>query len=135
MVFPSNSLVRLLGRDRQIVGAVYPRRHPPYDVMGRFDQGFKSGCVPAEYLPTGLLYTSIDVFSLINPPWFEEEHRWAERSPRNICGLVTEDVVFCQRAMAQGLQPYVDVDLSYEVVHLGEQYISIQREEIAEAAE
>lgn len=126
MMFPADALTRLLRHGKDIVGATYARRAPPFDTMGQFDRNRKTGLVEADYLPTGLLYTATSVFEKIPGPWFHEEIHWGDRSSKNVAGTVTEDVVFCRKALAAFVQPYVDLDLTYDTVHIGDQYIQIE---------
>lgn len=134
MVFPPEALLRLLAHGKDMVGATYNRRAPPFDTMGKwaatdFTKPGPVGIVPASMIPTGLLLTRTEIFSWIEAPWFYEEHLWDKRSEANPAGVKTEDVVFCERAVAAGIQPYIDFDLTFEVGHIGERIIGCARPE------
>jgi hypothetical protein len=132
MVFPPDSLLRLLAHNKEMVGATYNRRSAPYDTMGKwetvdFSKPGSVGLVKAFLIPTGLLLMKISVFEKIDPPWFYETHEWDQRSDNNIAGVKTEDIVFSERAIAAGITPFIDFDLTFEVGHVGEQIIGCQR--------
>ena len=78
MTFPGDLLVRLLMRGKDVVGVPYPRRSPPYELLGRpkDPENDQSGCVEFEMLPAGLLLIKTEVFSRIPKPWFWESYKY-----------------------------------------------------------
>lgn len=119
MVVPPDTLLRLLSHKTDIVGALYPKRRPPYQVTGEnadgspLDLGNGTGLVAADRLPTGCLLIDVRVFDVMDKPWFPVT--W-------LPGADTwqgEDYGFCDKAMEIGIQPMADLDLTLEVQHLG----------------
>jgi hypothetical protein len=78
MTFPGDLLVRLLLRAKDIVGVPYPRRAPPYELLGRpkDPENDQRGCVEFEMLPAGLLLVRTEVFKRIPKPWFWESYKY-----------------------------------------------------------
>ena len=79
MTFPPDLLVRLLAHGKDIVGVPYPRRSPPYELLGRPkypEAGDQNGLVEMEMLPAGLLLIKTDVFKSIQSPWFWESYKY-----------------------------------------------------------
>lgn len=119
MIFPGEALMRLIARGKDIVGANYRQRRPPYGFTGHYLDGqdthlLEPGLHRMAHLATGLLLTRFDIYRKLPYPWFE-------------AGLTSEkardDVYFCQRAVAAGYEIWCDHDLTFEVRHIGEQEI------------
>jgi glycosyltransferase involved in cell wall biosynthesis len=114
MSFPPDALVRLLKADKDIVGANYVRRSPPYDSLAKANGGDQdvSGVVVVDGLPTGLLLIRSSVFDKLPQPWFDVT--WNDED------FLGEDYYFCNLAREHGFKIWMDCDLSAEVVHWGE---------------
>jgi len=87
MWFPPDALVRLLKREKDIVGATYCKRVPPYETLGRMlgavptdAELAQGGLWEAEWLPAGLLLVRMDVFRRMAWPWWHESYRWPGES-------------------------------------------------------
>ena len=81
MTFPPDLLVRLLLHGKDIVGVPYPRRAPPYELLGRPkypERGDQSGLVEMAMLPAGLLLIKLDALKRIPQPWFFESYKYGE---------------------------------------------------------
>lgn len=86
MVFPADALVRLINRQKEIVGCVYNKRVPPYETMGQLTtpQGVtpeqavslsrKGGLWEATMLPGGMILIKTEVFRKLHWPWFYETY-------------------------------------------------------------
>lgn len=77
MVFPPDTLERLLAHQKPIVGAVYRARQPPYIVVGRplepaIDIRTTTGIVECDHIPSGLMLIHCDVLRAMGYPWSEE---------------------------------------------------------------
>lgn len=116
MMFPPNTIDRLLKHEKDIVGCTYVRRGPPFDNLGHtahdVDRGRKSGLVEMAYIPTGMLLIKKEVFDKMKPPFFryetDEEH-----------GIVRgEDMVFSDMVRSLGFKMWCDLDLSKELRHI-----------------
>jgi hypothetical protein len=137
MMFPPDSLIRLLSHRVPIVGADYRLRMPPFPRIGHWINPEK----PFEdYIPIpddapqaglddkmavlgfGLILTHMRVFG--NPqwprPWFIRT--WMANAARrdNPSGFSTEDSIFCTMARACGFKIHCDLDLTKEVSHIGQ---------------
>lgn len=80
MKFPHDAIQRLMAHDKDIVGATYNKRVPPFETLGRIMT--KPGLTPqtiemgglheAEYLPGGFVMIKTEVFRKTQWPWFFE---------------------------------------------------------------
>lgn len=80
MMFPHDALMRLIEHDKDIVGANYRTRTPPFGFAGHYLDGtdnhvYSDDLEPMAHLPTGLLLIRFDVFRKI----LEHETERAER--------------------------------------------------------
>lgn len=121
--FPNHSLVRLLSHKLDIVGATYHRRVPPFDVLGRtLTEGpteAKSGLLEMAGMPTGLLLIKMSVFDAMKRPYFRLIHtEESEALPEG--DTLGEDYYFCNEARKLGFKLHCDIDLSYQVGHVGQ---------------
>lgn len=119
LVFPPDTLARLLRSGRSIVGATYARRKEPFEALGRLiprgrdlSQG---GIHEAEALPAGCLLIATSVFRQLKKPWFFETYDEA-RDP----WFVSEDYGFCEKARAAGMTLWCDLTLSTQIGHIGQ---------------
>jgi glycosyltransferase involved in cell wall biosynthesis len=119
MTFPNTTLHRLLAHRRPIVGALYTKRVPPYNLLGAPIGGGATieagGLIEMKHMPTGCLLIDMGVFAGLTPPYFRFLY---DEATGEIHG---EDYVFCDRARAAGFRIWCDVALSLEVGHIGQQ--------------
>lgn len=118
MIVPRTTLRQLLAWDKDIVGATYPRRVPPYGGLGAPVDGGESeqagALVEMRHLPTGCLMIRLSVFDALPGAHFRfaiDPHSGA---------IVGEDYDFCNRARAAGFKVWCDVGLSFEIGHIGQ---------------
>lgn len=142
MSFPHNTLFRLLAHGKDIVGATYARRTHPHTNLARplgdvcVDA---SGLTEVAALPTGCLLIHMSVFDKLKRPYFRfptmEENGPV---PSGLEGMVPEDgqprvlgedYTLCWLARGHGTKVWLDVELSYELVHWGEQGIRLKEGE------
>ena len=116
MVFPMDTLTRLLAHDKDIVGAVYSQRNPPFHPLGVMESGAHAHVPPGlhrmQMIPTGCLLIRTEVFQKLPKPWFN-------------CltvgdSILGEDYFFCQNATAAGYDLWCDGTLSRELGHIGQ---------------
>jgi len=123
MMFPENTLWRLLMHRQDIVAATYTKRVPPYPTLGNVLSGDVSlappGLVEMARVPTGCLLIKMHVFDKLPRPYFRFE---ANEQTGDIIG---EDYIFCDRARAAGFRIWCDPVLSHEIGHIGQQVFKI----------
>jgi hypothetical protein len=76
MAFNPDLALRLLKHEKDIVGATYPQRMPPYVTNGRFPKGFGPGLAPADFMPFGAMLVKTEVFKKLPRPWFFESYKF-----------------------------------------------------------
>ncbi len=124
MVFPRTTLHRLLLHQKDIVGATYSKRVPPYPVLGAALDSSPSpeqGLLEMKRLPAGCLLIKMSVFAALSEPYFRFSH---DESTGEIYG---EDYVFCDRARAAGFRIWCDGILSLEIGHIGQSVFMLGR--------
>ncbi len=145
MVFPPDSLVRLLAHDLDIVGVDYRSRGAPFRRIGVFLDGSKesrerdSGLLEMGVIGFGLILMRAAMFEQMPSPWFARTWAKEHSSLGNPDGFSTEDAYFCHCARQYGHRTWCDLDLSKEVQHVGEAVVpfdlpSVDREGVTAAA-
>jgi hypothetical protein len=117
--FPADGLARLLTHDRDIVGASYARRNPPYSVLGEWVNN-GTDLVPATKVPAGFLLIKTRVFEKIAAPWFLEPIDFSMRTEHNIIGQTSDDIYFCEQALKAGFEIWLDLSITTQMGHIGE---------------
>lgn len=115
-IFPGNALLRLLAHDKDIVGANYRQRTPPYKSAGVYKKPGSEmlpGLQPMEQMPTGLLLTRFEIYRKMSYPWFKPGTKNEAR----------DDIYFCRMARSLGYDIWCDNDLTKEVQHIAVQQI------------
>lgn len=117
MIFPGDALVRLLAHDKDIVGANYRTRTPPYKYAGVYQDPavdlMAGGLHRMIQLPAGMLLTRFDIYRKMGYPWFKPG---MHSEPR-------DDIYFCRRASEMGYELWCDHDLTKEIRHITVQEI------------
>lgn len=119
MVFPPDALTRLIAHDKDIVGANYRQRKPPYGFTAHYLDGsdthlLEPGLWPMSHVATGLLLTRFDIYRKLPYPWFNATSDRTQ--PR-------DEVYFCREAREAGYEIWCDHDLTFQVGHIGEQVV------------
>lgn len=126
MVFPPNTLFRLRQHDKDIVGCAYVRRTPPYDIMCKTlehaPKEVNSGLLEVASLPTGCLLVRRQIFNELGP-----YPKWRTPASEEHGKNMSEDYYFCKKAREMGYSIWLDVDLTKEVGHIGEQTLFPER--------
>jgi len=123
MVFKEDALLRLLARDKDIVGATYCTRRAPFLMvhhnLSELDPRSllePIGLYRVAALPCGFLLVKMRVFTELGTLFpFVTDCREE----------LGEDVYFCRLARAAGFDIWLDVDLSKDVRHCGQHYYSL----------
>lgn len=84
MVIPPDMLVRFLNHEKDIVGATYNKRVPPYETLGKLkgakpdtpEEARKGGLREAEMMPGGMMLIRTDVYRRTRWPWYFETYAW-----------------------------------------------------------
>lgn len=120
MVFPEDTIDRLLSHDVDIVGGLCFKKGPPFDPTLLVGENFKAQIL-RDYPPEGMievcatgtacLLLNLDILEKIPYPWFEFT-RLPDGRP------VGEDIGFCYKARDAGFKVYVDCSVKTEHVTL-----------------
>lgn len=81
LVFPPESLMRLLKHKKDIVGATYNKRVAPYETLGKLkgqkpDNINEGGLQEAELMPGGMMLIKMSVYDKLRWPWYYETYKW-----------------------------------------------------------
>lgn len=114
---PPFAFEQILHWEVDLVGGVVCERFPPFAAVvlktpesrWRLHDMPRQGLEPVAACGTGFLLVRRPVFQAMDAPWF--------RCGQIIADLLLEDVEFCFRAKAAGVQPFVDCGL--RIGHLG----------------
>lgn len=122
MEFPPDILLRLLARNKAIVGCAYRSRQEPHGVMARHlagtpATGAETGCLEMSHVPSGMLLVRRSVLSTMKYPYFFVTYGNALNE------FTTGDVNFCQEARRLGHKVWCDFDASANVRHIGQSSI------------
>lgn len=112
MVLPEDTLIRLLARDKDIVGGVYKTKYEVQaDVCEYFDEK-RDDFMKVKALGTGCLLIKTEVFKKLPMPWFKYE--WLPN------GFIkrSHDWIFCEDARNAGYDIWADRTL--ELGHIGQ---------------
>lgn len=124
MKFPIDAPIRLLKRDKEIVGVNYRRRRFPNanftGMMGKpgtyteFQTHDNSPAMELiDVLPHGCVLVKREVYEKIPQPHYLQEF------VPELNLEIGEDIYFCQQAQKAGYQIWCDQELSREVAHIG----------------
>lgn len=118
MVFPSDTIKRLVAHGVPIAGATYPRKMLPLSFIGTRRDGAAfsledKGLVEAARVPTGCLLIDRGIFVKMKAPFFRCSYD--ETAGR----VLSEDFWFCDRVRDLGFPLWCDMDLSRQVEHIG----------------
>jgi hypothetical protein len=120
MSFERDAIIRLLRRDKDIVGVHYnQRKNPPTttvimdtDTKLKLKEEHPDGFLTCDGVATGFMMIKLNVFKKLEHPWFFWE------SDENGDISVSEDYWFCRKAKEAGFDIWVD--LSIPIKHIGD---------------
>jgi len=122
MVFPPDTLEKLLSYDKDIVGVLYTGRTKPWlpQIFKKVDGKFKHWLFPpgndvfqADAVGFGLTLIKRQVFEQLSKPWFQF-----------YLGDKGEDLYFCEKAKDAGFEIWVDGTSEYG--HMGEHMFTMK---------
>jgi len=116
MIYPKDTIERLLAHDLDIVGALTFKRYPPFNPLIMVGEQFKmkyvypyeEGLMKVTATGTGCLLINMKVFDKLKRPYFKF------RKPKG--KPVGEDIGFCYKAGDAGFDVYVDTTI--KTVHI-----------------
>lgn len=125
ITFPPDALQRLLAHGKPIVGATYARRTAPHSNLAKpkdQEPADVTGLVEVDALPTGHLLIDLTIFDRLKRPYFRFQAIEEGTSLHGVEGPTTlgEDYGFCEAAKGLGYAIWMDVELSFGLVHWGE---------------
>ena len=126
VVFPPETIERLLGHDKDVVGAFYNKRVPPYDTVGHLigrPHVAKGGLYQADVMPHGCVLIKREVYEKLPQPWYFESFDPSFVTDDDPCGMIGEDVNFSRECVKAGIEMWCDADLTFAVGHIGEQVV------------
>jgi hypothetical protein len=129
MMFPKDTLKRLLSRDKDIIGVNYVNRmhQNKWTAQIRGDSVIsigQKGIQEVDSIGMGICLIRTSVFKSLPRPWFNV--------PFEKGAFVGEDTYFCRTAIANGYKIYVDHDLSQQVHHIGDVFLGVENFKIEE---
>ena len=136
MMFPGNTLERLMSHKKEIVGCIYSRRVAPFTNLGTPKDkamskvGGDTVLLEMDMVPTGVLLIDMKVFERIDKPYFQRPMRDMPTGPEPM----GEDVHFCERMRVAGYKLWADVPLSAQIGHIGTAVYKVHDESKARAA-
>jgi hypothetical protein len=124
MKFPVDAPIRLLQRQKDIVGCNYRRRRFPnanftgmMGAAGKFQEFQTTDNSPAmeliDVLPHGMVMVKREVYEKVPHPHYLQEYI------PELSLEIGEDIYFCQQAQKTGYQVWCDQELSREIAHIG----------------
>ena len=128
MRFPKDTIIRLLGHKKGVVGVNATTRVEPVKATAKnlfidqekkigqwtaIDSKNKQGIEKVTALGCGVLLVQADVYKKMDEPYF-----WFYEIPGD--KILGEDVYFCVKAHDCGFNSYVDHGLSNEIGHIGQ---------------
>lgn len=126
MSFPARGLADLLAHDKDVVGAFYPQKSPPYATVGcpENKEDFRNGepLIRADILGGGFKLVKREVYERLQYPWYEEK-----APPDDPGGFVSEDILFSFKCRTAGIELWCDLDLSKEMGHCGSNLVRFEQ--------
>lgn len=120
MIFEKDAVVRLVERDKDIVGVHYNCRKFPLTTTVHMDKKQKEkinwekpeGFMSCEAVGTGFMLINLKVFKKLQHPWFF----WKSNEKGEV--VEGEDYWFCRIAREAGFEVWVDLNIP--IKHIGE---------------
>lgn len=121
-----DTIERLLSHDKDVVGAFYNKRVPPYETVGHLltpSNVSKGGLHRADVMPHGCVLVKRHVYEQLKSPWYFESYDPAFVTEGDPDGMIGEDVNFSRSCVNAGIEMYCDATLTFDVGHIGDQVV------------
>jgi hypothetical protein len=119
MIFPEDTLERLIKHGKPIVAAGYSQRKEPAkpvaskDGVWVYTEDDSAGIEPVDSIGMGVMLVETAVYEHLDMPWHCVG--WNQQKGT----VVGEDVYFCRKAKDIGAETFIDHDLTKEIGHIG----------------
>jgi predicted SAM-dependent methyltransferase len=114
---PPNALVKLLSLKTDISAGVYNSKavpsYPLIRVKGwdyAFEDWEQGDLIKADGVGMGCALINMKVFKKIDPPWFRTVNGYSPKT-HDVLSHMTEDIYFCEKALAAGFDIIVDTSV------------------------
>lgn len=119
MVFPADTLRRLLAHEVDFAASIYRQRNAPFDIICEVAGGSptisaKDGLREMKRVPLGCALIRMSVFERLKRPYFRivaDERSGVE---------VGEDLTFCDAVRLAGVKIWADMVLAHQIGHVGQ---------------
>ena len=113
MIFPPDTLERLMKHEKEIIGTLYHSRKLPLTPTVTLLEGTEmpKELFKAKAVATGVMLINLDIFNKIDKPYFNTEVH------ENGFTLMGEDYWFCRQAERKGIDIYCDPTIT--IKHIG----------------
>jgi len=119
VIFPPNTLIKLLHRNKDIVGGVYwSKSEPPVPLIfkghmqGTYRDWHAGDFIKVDAMGMGLTLIRTKVFKAMEKPWFTLDYTYQEAENRTTKDYgTTEDLYFYKKARDHGFEVWCDTSL------------------------
>lgn len=136
MMFPRETLGRLLSHGLDIVGCTYSQRHSPRGYTHRSMTGdynvpldLERDTFEVKSMGLGCCLIKTEVFKAIERPWFPVRYLGGVRDD-GADAHTSEDIAFFEKATAAGFKAWCDWPLSQEIKHVGMFQFGLEHTEV-----
>jgi glycosyltransferase involved in cell wall biosynthesis len=119
-----DSLLRLLMREKDVVGCNYVRRQVPTlpvttDLNDKLycTNPEDTGLIEVKHTGFGCLLVNAKIYAEMEQPWFDTQ--WVIGKETGKILIMGEDVYFFRKVRDAGYKVWIDNDLSQSVIHIG----------------
>ncbi len=112
MIFPPDTLKRLMEHKKEIIGTLYHSRKLPLTPTVTFEGEIPKELFKAKAVATGVMLIDLEIFNKIDKPYFDTETHESGWT------LMGEDSWLCRQAEKKGIEIWCDPTIT--IKHIGE---------------